>query len=257
MAPKILTLDIETQRAVAEVFDLWPNYIPHDKIKVPKRVLCFAAKWYGDDRTIFKAAWKDGDTVAYERMVRAAWDLFDQADFIVGWNSKRFDVQHFQAAFGRLGLGMPSPARQIDLMMVAKKNFKAGEMSLKLDWFSQHWLGDRKIKHNGTDLWWDIRNGTYTERMAAQKLMREYNIHDVSLTERLFDRFKPWIGENFALYDPESEGAMVCTKCSSENLVRKGFFFTTAFKYQRYRCKDCGSWNKGKRMVYTTELRPV
>lgn len=253
----IVTIDIETQRAVVETWDLWPKYIPIDRVRIPKRILCFAAKVYGKDKLHFHAAWDDNDADAYEKMIRAAWDLLDKADIVIGWNSTRFDVQHFQAAFGRLGLGPPSPFRSLDLMQVAKKNFSAGELSNKLDWFSKMWLGDRKTNHGGADLWHDIRYGSRDVRRAAQKLMREYNKQDVVLTERLFDKFKPWTGINYALYQNTDDSTARCTKCASENIQRRGQFYTTAFSYQRFRCNDCGSWSRGSRRVYTTELRPA
>ncbi len=239
-----------------ETFDLWPKYIPIDRVIVPTRILCFAAKWHDKDKIHFHAAWDDDDTDAYDKMIKAAWELLNSADIVVGWNSTRFDVQYFQAAFGRLGLGPPSPFRSLDLMQVAKKNFKAGELSLKLDWFSRMWLGDRKVKHGGTDLWHDIRHGTRDERRSAQKVMKTYNCKDVVLTEQLFDRFKPWTGINYALYENSDDNVPRCTKCSSEKLEKRGFFYTTAFSYQRYHCNDCGSWSKGRRMIYSTELRP-
>jgi hypothetical protein len=259
VGPMILTLDIECQRAVVERFDLYPGFTHIDRVIRDKRILCFAAKWLDKDKVHFHAAWDDDDTAAHEKMIRAAWELLDAADIVVGWNSTRFDVQHLQAAFGRLKLGPPSPFRSLDLMQVAKKNFKAGELSLKLDWFSRMWLGDRKLNHGGTDLWHAIRYGNRAERRAAQKVMREYNKKDVLLTEELFERFKPWTGINYAIYENEDVAIPRCTKCGSENLEKRGYFYTTSFSYQRYRCKEdgCGSWSRGKRSVYSTELRPV
>jgi len=254
---KILTLDIETLPAIVETFGLFPNYIPIDNVITPGRVLCFAAKWYGERSTMFHAAWDDNDAKAYEKMAGAAWDLFDQADIIVGWNSTRFDIQHLNAVFGRLELGPPSPFRSLDLMQVAKRNFKSGEMSMKLDWFSRQWLGDTKLKHSGMKLWQDIRRGEKAEKLKARKTMERYNIKDVKLTEQLFDRFLPWTGINFALYDEADDGAETCIKCSSDNLHKRGFFYTTISKYQRFRCLDCGAWSRGRKMIYTTELRPV
>lgn len=258
MSAHILTLDVETQRSIVETFDLWPKYIPIDRVIVPTRLLCFAAKWDDEDDVQFHAAWDDDDIEAFDTMIKAAWDLMDQADIIVGWNNTRFDVQYFQAAFGRLELGPPSPFRSLDLMQVAKKNFKAGELSLKLDWFSRMWLGDRKINHSATDIWHDIRHGDKKQKAAAQQLMQEYNCHDVVLTERLHERFKPWTGINYALYDSDGgDGNPRCTTCASENVQKRGFFYTTCFAYQRYRCNECGCWSKGARRVYSTELRPV
>lgn len=256
MSPRILVFDIETQRAVLETWDLWPKYIPIDNVLVPTRVLCFAAKFVGESKIKFHAAWDDDDTEAFDKMIRKAWDLLDQADIVVGWNSDRFDVQYFNAAFGRLGMGPPSPYRSLDLIKVVKKSFAKGELSMKLDWYSRQWLGDQKTHHEGLDLWREIRYGDDAQKRAAQRVMKKYNIHDVELTEQLFEKFKPWTGINYALYE-DREGAAICTKCSSENIHRRGHFFTTAFKYQRYRCNDCGSWSRGKRMVYSTELRPV
>lgn len=256
--PKILTLDIETQPAIIEKFDLLPSYSPIEMVIKPTRVLCFAAKWYDKKKVDFHAAWEDDDDAAFTAMAEAAWNLFDEADFVVGWNSDRFDIQYLNAVFGRLGLGPPSPFRSLDLIKVVKKHFYKGELSKKLDWYAQQWLGDKKVEHDGIEMWQKIRRGTPQEKAKYQALMRKYNIHDVKLTERLFDKFRPWTGENFALYDAnDGTGAPVCTKCGSEDVHKRGFFYTTAFRYQRYRCTDCGAWSRGKRMIYTTELRPV
>ena len=253
---RVLTLDIETQRAVVEVFDLWPKYISIDQVKVPTRILCFAAKWNDEDDVIFSCAWDDDDEVSYRAMVETAWELFTEADVIVTWNGNRFDLQYFEAEFCRLGFGPPAPYRSIDLFALAKKKFARGLMSLKLDWSARTILKDRKVKHEGRDLWDDIRYGSKKEKLAAQKKMREYNIHDTVLTDRLFDKFLPWIGGNLAIYDEENADRAVCPKCESPKLHKRGRFFTTAFAYQRYRCKDCGAWSRGRKMIYTTELRP-
>ena len=41
-----------------------------------------------------------------------------------------------------------------------------------------------------------------------------------------------------------------CPKCGSENLQRRGFATTTVGKYQRYQCKDCGGWLRGRYSEY-------
>ena len=132
-------------------------------------------------------------------------------------------------------------------------------MSLKLDWSSRQWLKDSKVKHEGTDLWRDICYGSRDVRRAAQKLMREYNEHDVVLTEKLFEAFLPWINVNFALYENNDDELLHCTKCNGTDLRRDGvrFFNTLAGSYQLHRCKDCGATSRGKRMKCSTELRPV
>lgn len=258
MSARVLVIDIETTRAVVETFSLFSNYTAIDRVRMPSRILCFAAQWRGEEKMIFKSCWKDGDDEGYLRMVKSAFALLDEADFVTHWNGDRFDVQWLEAEFGRLGLGRPSPYRSIDLFKVAKKNFGKGLMSLKLDWSARTWLGDSKVKHGGEDLWDGIRYGNRETRRACQRTMRAYNEHDTRLTGQLFERYLPWIGENFALYEPEAaDGELRCCKCNSDNVHRRGTFQTKTCQYPRWRCNDCGSWSKGRRMLYTNELRPV
>lgn len=254
---KVLTVDIETQRAQVEVWSLWDKYIPIDRIKSPTRMLCFAAKWRDEDEVGFYPAWKDDDTKAYYKMIEAGWHLYDEADVVVTWNGDRFDNQWFASEFLRLKMGPPSPYRSLDLIKVVKKHFGRGLMSLKLDWSARQVLGDQKVPHGGTDLWHDIRYGTKKEQAAAQKLMMDYNIHDTILTERLLEEYLPWTGVNFAIYDEDNASRFVCPFCESTNLQRRGFAPTRTYQYQRYFCNDCKGWSKGRRMYYTTELRPV
>lgn len=258
LSASILILDIETTRAIAETFNLFPNYISIDRVIEPSRILCFAAQWRGEDRMIFKAAWKDGDEAAYRKMLEAAFDLLTDADFVCTWNGDRFDLQWLEAEFGRLGMGRPAPYRSLDLFRVAKRHFGKGLLSLKLDWSARTWLGDRKLSHGADDLWHEIRYGNREARRNAQKTMRAYNEHDTRLTGQLFERYLPWIGENFALYDSDADdGTPRCIKCNSENVHRRGYFPTKTCMYPRWRCNECGSWSRGRRMAYTNELRPV
>jgi hypothetical protein len=260
MTAKILVLDVETQRAIVETFSIWRPFIHIDRVIKPTRLLCFAAKWRGSDEIIFKHAWDDDNPESYTRMLQAAYDLLNEADIVVTWNGDRFDIQWFESELGRLELGRPAPYKSLDLIKINKRWFKGGQMSMKLDWSSRQWLKDQKLPHSGTDLWHDIRYGTRAERRAAQKTMKEYNIQDVNLTERLLERYLPYAtGINLALYEDNDDGKLHCTKCFSTNLKRDGvkLYRTTAFSYQMHRCKDCGATSRGKRSKLTTELRPV
>jgi hypothetical protein len=73
-------------------------------------------------------------------------------------------------------------------------------------------------------------------------MMEEYNRNDVILLEKVYDRLKPWIKNhvNHGVY----ESGLCCTNCASINYKRSGWAYTTAHKYQRYCCKDCGTWFK-------------
>lgn len=257
MSAKVLTVDIETQRALVETFDLWPKYIGIDRIRTPTRMLCFAAKWRDEDEVGFYSSWDDNDTKSYYDMIEAGWHLYDEADVVVTWNGDRFDNQWFAGEFLRLKMGPPSPYRSLDLFKIARSKFGRSLMSLKLDWSARTILGDQKVKHGGSDLWHDIRYGTPGEKKEARQLMMEYNIHDTVLTENLLEEYLPWTGVNFAVYDEDNADRFCCTHCESVNLQKRGLAYTTAYSYPRYYCKDCKGWSKGRRMYYTTELRPV
>lgn len=175
MTARILILDIETQRAVVETFSLFRPFIGIDRVIRDSRILCFAARWRGEERMIFKASWVDADEESYRAMLETAWNLLNEADFVCGFNSDRFDLQWLEEEFGRLGLGRPAPYKSIDLFKVQKRHFRAGLLSGKLDWSSRTWLKDRKVPHGGSDLWHDIRYGNRKTRREAQRTMKTYN----------------------------------------------------------------------------------
>lgn len=257
---RVLTLDIETQRAQVEMFGplYKPPFVAIDRVLRDARVLCFAAKWRGKKQIIFKSQWRDDDDEGYRAMLQAAHDLLYECDILVTYNGDRFDWQWLEREFTRVGIRKPLAYKSIDLYKVNKKWFSAGQLSMKLDWSARHMLHDRKVEHGGTDLWHDIRHGNKAQRRAAEKLMREYNIHDVEITENLFEDWLPYLPVNMALYEND-DGLMHCTKCNSTKLRREAgkFHRTNAYAYQLYSCDSCGATSRGKRSKITTELRPV
>jgi DNA polymerase elongation subunit (family B)/DNA-directed RNA polymerase subunit RPC12/RpoP len=260
---RILTFDIETSRAIVEVFGLFKNdYISIDRVKMPSRILCYSARWLGDGEEdgLFGSSWEDGDEDAYKEMVTSIWELLDSADMVVTWNGDRFDNQWIEAEANRLGLSRPAPYKSVDLMKIQKRHFKAGIMSQKLQWSARHWLRDSKTPHGGRDLWDDIRYGSDAEKATAQAVMKEYCEHDTKLTQDMLFHYLPYIKVNTALYrhDPDDE-VMRCTKCgkSGEMHIHDKPYYTGAFAYNQYRCGNCGSLSRGKRNITGTELRSV
>jgi hypothetical protein len=256
--PRILTLDIETQRAIVETFSLYRPFIGIDRVVHPSRVLCFAARWYGQDKNIFKAAWEDPwkghvQEGAYENLIQSAFDLLDEADFVVTWNGDRFDWQWLESEFVRVLGRRPSPYKSVDLIKTVKKNFRAGLLSMKLDWSARTLLKDAKVQHGGADLWHDIRWGTTREQAAARKLMRQYNIHDTELTERIFDKYRPWLTINVGPYYDDGEDH--CTSCGGTDLSPRGYAYTPAGKFRQYHCNSCKSWPRGSKRLGSTSLR--
>jgi predicted RNA-binding Zn-ribbon protein involved in translation (DUF1610 family) len=82
----------------------------------------------------------------------------------------------------------------------------------------------------------------------AWKEMEEYNIQDVVLLEQVYDKLKPWIKQhaNQNLY---GESTCVCPHCGGSHHQRRGLARTKSAVYQRWICKDCGTWFRATKAI--------
>jgi uncharacterized protein YprB with RNaseH-like and TPR domain len=240
---KILFLDLETTPMTAHTWGLWDQNISINQILDHTEVMCFGARWYGKDKVIFKSGFHNGK----KEMLEEIHKLIDEADAVVGWNSAAFDMKHLNREFLEAGMLPPSPTKDIDLMKAVKAKFKFP--SNKLDYVAQKLGVGAKVKHSGFELWIQCMAGN----KKAWKEMKEYQIQDVELLVDLYEKLKPWIPghPNVSLYNDIEDG---CNTCSSINLERRGFAISSTGKYQRYQCKDCGSWMKGTKSVLTSKI---
>lgn len=237
---RILTIDIETLPLTVYSWGLWDQNIPINMIKEPGSVICFAAKWYGEKKVMFFKS---------EDVVQAAWELLDQADAVIHFNGKKFDVPHLNTEFFLAGYGPPSPFKQIDLCNVVKRRFKFP--SNKLQYVSKAIELPGKVDTGGFALW----TGVMRDDIKAWKQMERYNKQDVVLTEQLYIALRPWIPQhpNTALYDLKMDG---CPTCGSHRTQKRGFYYTAVSRYQQYMCNDCGKYFRDTSRiegVYVTE----
>ena len=260
--PKIITFDIERASALVEVWQLKQHgWIPPQSIIVPTRTICLAWKVYGEDETHFSAEWDpydDGDPAyavrsdretyaGHGKMIEVAHKVFDEADYLVGWNSASFDVKNLKSHMIEYGLKPPSPHIDIDLIKVSRSNF--GFMSHKLQEVAQR-LGHEGKYQTGFGLWTKLRWSDGEELENARKLMRTYNIQDVIETEKIFDDFRPWIPRLNLYNDPDE---LICRKCKSTNLRWEGYRRAATRLYRRFQCKDCGGWGQSNHYDSATE----
>lgn len=246
---KLLTIDLETSPNLADVWGLWQQNVSLSQLRESTRMLCFAAKWYGDKKVHYFSEHHDGK----ETMVCAAWTMLNAADAIIHFNGKRFDTPHLNREFVEAGLTPPSPYRQIDLCDVVKRVFRFP--SNKLEYVSKRLGLEGKLHHTGQQLWTDCMAGDD----KAWNLMRRYNKQDVVTTEQLYDRLLPWIPAsmhpNVALYDEEVLTA--CPRCGSTNIKKDGFAFTALSMFQRYECTDCHTWSRGGKKLDGAKVQGV
>jgi uncharacterized protein len=244
---RILLLDIETSPNLAHVWSLWNQNVSLDQLRESGSVICFSAKWLGDPKRE-TAFWSLHD--GKREMVGAAHVLLDEADAVVHWNGKRFDVPHLNREFLEGGLKPPSPFRQIDLMETAKKQFHFP--SNKLDYVAQRLDVGAKQHHEGHLLWVKCLDGD----PAAWKRMERYNRQDVWLLEGLYHKLQPWIPQHpsWGAFDA---GQSLCPACGGNKLQRRGYAYTLQSAYPRYQCQQCGKWSRGTKRAYGTDIREV
>lgn len=235
---KILIYDIETTPILGYTWSTFKT----DVIDVVQdwQMICFAYKWY-DKKKIHFVRPEKGDPWNDKAMVQQLWDLFNEADVIVGHNVDRFDIRKANALFFRHGLTPPSPFKSVDTLKVARKAFH--NSSNRLDALGQLVGIGRKKQTQG---YMELFKGTMlADSPSGWKTMREYNLQDVKLTEDLYVKLLPWIKSHpIDLDNPDG-----CPTCGSLNLQRRGFRDLKSFRYPRYYCNDCGSWHRGRARI--------
>lgn len=243
---KILFLDIETSPNLAYVWGLFKQNIAINQLEESTEMLCFGARWYGEKKVIFKSVHHDGK----EEMLKEVHRLLDEADVLVGWNSKAFDSKHLKRELLQAGMLPPSPYKEMDLMLAVKSQFKFP--SNKLDYVAQTLGVGAKVQHSGFDLWRRCMGG----ESKAWTEMKKYQIQDVNLLIDLYEILKPWIPNHphTALHNGVEDG---CVVCASTNLQRRGVARTTAGTYQRFQCQDCGKWQRGPISISKTVTRSI
>lgn len=240
---KTLIIDIETTPHRVDTWGLWNQNVGINQIHEPTGLLCFAAKWRGERTVTFR------DMRTYGDMVDTAHRLVHEADAVVGFNHIPFDMPHLNREFLVNHFTPPAPYKNIDLLRVFRKQFKFA--SNKLAYVAAQLLpeGETKVKHEGHELWIKCIQGDE----AAWEKMKEYNIQDVLITEKLYNLVVPWIPghPNVALID----GTGGCPQCGrAGGMTKQGFSYTGTGKYQRYKC-GCGSWSTATRRTDGVELK--
>ena len=239
---KILHLDIETAPNKVYAWGLFKQNIAINQIVESGYTMCWAAKWHGKSEVFFESIHNNTE----EEMIRTIWELLNEADAVCHYNGNKFDMPTLNKEFLKFGLTPPSNYHNIDLLQVARKQFRL--TSNKLDYVSQFLGLGSKTKHMGMDLWTACMD--YDDK--AWKLMEKYNKQDVRLLEKLYKRLLPWIKNhpNHGLYTDMKRP--VCTNCGGKHVQKRGKYKTKTQIYQRYQCNSCGTWLRSR----FTEVHP-
>ncbi len=241
-APRVLFFDIETAPILAFVWELFDQNVGLNQIKGDWHVLAWAAMWLedSDDKVMYMDQRNAADIENDRDLLKAIWDLLDEADIVVTQNGDQFDIKKLNARFVILGMKPPSPFRRIDTKKLAKKHFRF--TSNRLEYLTDKLAPEfRKSKHDkfpGFELWRECLRGN----AEAWDEMEKYNKVDVLGLRAVYRKLAPWDTTiNFGVY----YGEHVC-KCGSRELKKRGFYYTPTQKYQCYRCVLCGAQYRDK-----------
>ena len=239
--PKILIFDIETAPMQAFVWKRYKENISLDQTISESFMLCWSAKWLydetvmGDVLTSTEAVLEDD-----KRIVTSLYNLINEADIIVAYNGRNFDIPYMNQRFLVYGFPPYVPVHVVDPYETAKSVFRFS--SNKMDNIATQLGLQNKIK---TDfLLWKRCLGGDAEALNE---MLTYNKQDVVVLEEIYCRTLPWI-KNHPNISNYMENKISCVKCGSENLVKLNrYFFTPSGRYELYRCKSCGAIFRGKK----------
>lgn len=241
--PKVILYDLETLPMVTATFSLYPDNIGHNNILSDWSIINVCWKELGkptiysssilDDKEMFKMD-VNNDLV----VVCKLREVFQDADIIIGHNSKKFDTKRLNTRLIYWGLDpLPSGLQQVDTLQEIRK--VAAFSSNRLDYLGQMLLGEGKAE-TSKGLWLRVLKGD----KKAVKEMVSYCKKDVQLLEDLYLKILPYMKTHPHL------GAMdggdknhTCPKCGGEEFLNKAIRYTTAgVKKVQKQCKKCFSY---------------
>ena len=245
--PKILFFDIETAPLKAHLWSMWQQGVGLNQIEADWFMLSFCCKWAHSDE-VFYYDQRNAENIEddYE-LVLKLWHFLNEADVVVGQNSKRFDVKKANSRFILNGLPKPSTYRQVDTMEIAKRNF--GFTSNRLEYMTDKLCTEyKKSKHkkfHGHELWSECLKGN----LEAWLEMEDYNRLDVLSLEELYNVLSSWDNNlpNFDVYVDEI--------LDMSEWEKDGFHYTNLGKYQKYRNKITGVQRRSRVNLLTKEKR--
>lgn len=244
--PVVVVLDIETAPLEVYAFRLGKQVITLDHVKHHSSILSFAYQVLGTDEVHYFDTFDQDNPRDDRELMQILWGILNQASVIAGHNLRRFDIPIIKYRMYHHGMPPPAPFNVMDTLEMVKTFGQAD--SHKLAYLTQR-LKEKKDSHGkfpGIALWKEYLAGN---RDAADE-MRDYNMQDIRSTVSLFQSLLPWSKGVVGLVEPGTNGDHItCPRCGSLDHHLRGYTATSAGRYQRYRCKDCGGWFQDRHLV--------
>jgi len=252
---KVLVFDIETAPIIGHVWSLWDNNVALNQIVSDWHLLSWSAKWLDDPPSkVMYMDQRNNPKVENDKpLLEAIWQLLDAADVVITQNGKSFDQKRLNVRFVLNKMQPPSTFKHIDTKIIASKYF--GFTSTKLEYMTDKMCTKyKKLKHKefpGHEMWTECLKGN----LKAWKEMETYNKHDVLALEELYHILMPW--DNSVNFNAYRDGEDHVCQCGSTSFIKNGFYYTSAGKFQKYKCKNkqCGAESRDKENLFSKEKR--
>lgn len=230
---RVVLYDLEVSRAVVEGYG---NRYDFKVVRFnrPQQLMCYAWKELGNKKTNFVYRQQFN---TYKEFVESLRNLLDEADITVAHNGGSFDDKMANRFFVLEGLTPPRPRKTVDTWREARRWFKFESNSLDDLGMFFGFGGKEQIGY--TELEDDMMAKRPSKK--AIRLMRQYNVRDVELLEKIYLKLRPFMMSHPNLGDLKQIDG-VCPKCGSHHLKLEGTHARRHGRVQSYSCKDCGGW---------------
>jgi transposase-like protein len=238
---KILTIDIETAPTIGYIWGRFKQFLSQEQILAESFILSYAYSWNGGEVVGEILTPQEINEENDYRLLDRLFALLNEADIVVGQNSKRFDVKIINTRLLVYGFPPPTSFKQIDTLEIAKRMFRFP--SNKLGSVAKYLGLEDKGETGGFQLWADVMKGD----VFAAEAMLEYNKQDVKVTWDYYQRIRSWDNKavNQQLY--YADNSPRCLKCGSSHLSpTENVAYTPQGAYNEFRCNHCGGLSRAK-----------
>jgi uncharacterized protein YprB with RNaseH-like and TPR domain len=216
-------------------------------------VICVGFKDVGEGKPVVLRIddYPGRDIIAQERNL-----LVDVADRLLGGDvwlthfGTYYDIPfvNTRLLYHRLPT-LPSGYPSIDTWKVARNRLKLRNNRLIT---ISEFLGTEDEKNA-------IRPEQWLKALSGHRPSLDYIVEhcrrDVLVLEEAYERLRPLVVDhpNRGLLD----GRGGCSVCGGVRLQKRGVHVTRTRKYQRYQCRDCGTWSKGTKPLEVATHAPA
>lgn len=241
---KELVYDIETSPIIGYTWGVWQQNVAH--VLADWQILSVAWHWLGDEDKNGKPkvhciGQDDFDNYIPGvnndiEVVKKLRDLLDEADIVIAHNGNSFDQKKVRTRILIHGLDIPSPFKEIDTKLVAKRYFAFTRNNLK--WIAKDLSVAQKGDPGGIETW----QGCLAGDPKAWRLMKKYNKQDIPPLEDMYLKMRPWM-TNHPNMARLTNRPNACPKCKVEGKMQsRGERFTNVGRSRRYQCMACTGW---------------